>query len=181
MTIEGRYFDWLQSLVGPTSDRNPSRSYTLLLEAMFNYDFTWRVANDDNRAEDGTALRDDFCDIVGSWEGSRFIFEPCTVLEMLIALAKRLAFETDEDDMDEGLLVWFWRMVDNLGLSTLTDDDYDDHLVRRVLNVFVLRRYDRSGNGGIFPLSHPTEDQRETEIWLQMSAYLIEGFNQNYA
>lgn len=180
MTIEWHYFQWLCSLVTPLSDPNPSRTRYLLLEALFKAEFTWRVDHDDNRAEDGTNLRDDFCDIVGSWEGSRFPFEPCTVLEMLIALAKRLAFETNEDEMDEGLYEWFWRMIENLGLIDQYDEEFNPLVVGSAITRFVHRWYDRNGHGGLFPLNHATDDQRETEIWMQMSAYLSENYGQDY-
>jgi hypothetical protein len=36
------------------------------------------------------------------------------------------------------------------------------------------RRYERNGQGGLFPLRKPAMDQRDVEIWYQANAYMIE-------
>jgi hypothetical protein len=36
----------------------------------------------------------------------------------------------------------------------------------------VWRTYEPNGVGGFFPLENPNEDQREVELWYQMSAYV---------
>lgn len=181
-SLEGRYFQWLYGMIGAVTDRNESHSHWLLAEQMYNTIFEWYVPNDDNRASDGTMLRDDFCDIVGSGEDSKILFEPCNVLEMLLALAKRIDFETAGDTVDDaGIGLWFWRMVGNAGLAGYTDAVYCENPnaaeeVAERLNVILQRRYDRNGRGGgLFPLHAPRLDQRKVELWYQMSAYLLEN------
>ena len=181
-SLEGRYFQWLYGMVGALTDRNESHSHWILAEQLYNTVFTWFVPNDHNRAADGGRLRDDFCDIVGSWEDSRIMFEPCNMFEMLIALARRIDYETAGDTVDDaGVGIWFWRMLENAGLAKYTDAVYCDNPraeieVAEILENLLERRYDRNGkNGGLFPLHAPRLDQRKVELWYQMSAYLLEN------
>ena len=68
--------------------------------------------------------------------------------------------------------------MDNLGLVPFDDESYVDldgqTYVERIIDDFVKREYDFNGVGGIFPLKHAEQDQRDVEIWYQMSAYLYE-------
>jgi len=41
----------------------------------------------------------------------------------------------------------------------------------------ILRRYSKTGKGGLFPLKHPKKDQTEVEIWYQMQQYVMENFD----
>jgi hypothetical protein len=36
---------------------------------------------------------------------------------------------------------------------------------------------DTDGSGGLFPLKNPQQNQRTTEIWYQMNAWLMENSN----
>lgn len=172
-TIDEGYFNWLVSMVEPVSNINPRRTHTLLLEQMFKKDFTWFVSNDDNRVEDGKELRNEFLDsyqVDDIWRNAE-----CSVLEMMIGLSRRLSFEGGgEAD------IWFWKLVDNLGLHQYSDDYYSDWIAEKVeiaLDIMIDREYDHDGNGGLFPLHNTNADQREIEIWYQMSYYLLEGNN----
>lgn len=128
------------------------------------------MPNDDNRMEDGKELRQEFLyefKVDDTWMN-----EPCSVLEMLIALARRLAFEVN-GDTDE----WFWHLMYNLGLEQYTDDVFN-HVVAEdvddILDTFLDRKYGHNGEGGLFPLEETRADQTEVEIWYQMSTYLLE-------
>lgn len=161
---------WLNSLVEPVRNRNPARTHSLLVEQLFLKDFRWSIPNDDNRMEDGKELRQEF---LYEYEvDQKWMDEPCTVLEMLVALARRVAFE-DSGEPDE----WFWKLMDNLGLEQYTDEVYNYVVadeVNEVLDIFLDRRYEYNGYGGLFPLDHTDADQTEIEIWYQMSSYLLE-------
>lgn len=166
---EQAYFEWLYSRVASRSNPNPQRTYWLLLEEMHNKKFSWFVSNDDNRVGDGLELRYEFLN--GPLESG----DHCSFLEMLIALSRRVAFESMNDDPME----WFWHLVNNLGLRELNDEALIDrdltHYVRNTLDIVVERRYDKDGHGGLFPLDRPEKDQRKVELWYQMSSYLLEG------
>ncbi len=169
--LDEGYLYWLNSLVEPVRNPNPARTHSLLIEQLFLKEFRWSVPNDDNRAEDGKELRQEFLyeyDVDQKW-----MSEPCSVMEMLVALARRVAFEANGEP-DE----WFWILLNNLGLDRYTDDVYGDMVeteVNDVLDIFIERRYGHNGEGGgLFPLEDTRADQREFEIWYQMSSYLLE-------
>ena len=184
MDVGQMYFEWLKDLVGADQQ---IRSYDILLLVLHHKQFRSYVDHDENRAFDGLELRDEFleesrighCD----WNGVDPDL-PCSVLEMMIALARRMDFETSDPYEDElsGLndktAYWFWEMIENLGLTEVDDDAYSEKwakaYVDSVIDALVERRYTYSGEGGLFPLDYPEEDQRDIEIWYQMSAYLAE-------
>lgn len=170
------YFFWLCSIVGAD---DPDPSYIKLMRALHRFDFYTIVDNDINRGEDGKRLRDDFMHLY-DMASCPEIEGPCTVLEMLIGLAIRI----DEDIMwEEGenrTSIWFWTMIENLGLDVLDDEAFEDcdayETVENVLCVFLSRSYSKDGVGGLFPLKNPAKDQRDVEIWYQMNAYFVENY-----
>lgn len=167
------YFDWLRTQLGITANPNPKRRHWLLLEQLINTPFLWTVPNDDNRIEDGKELRLEF---VHDYAADPGIMESeCSMLEMLVALCRRLSFEA-EGDVDE----WFWELMENIDLRQFTDEVYEDYeeTIDRVdlaLRKVIDRTYAPDGYGGLFPLKHPGCDQRTVEIWYQMGAYLLEN------
>lgn len=170
--LDELYFRWLYSQVGSVKQKNPARTYWSLLKQLFTKEFVWIIPNDDNRLEDGRDLRYEFVDeqnlddVEPEWLGLG-----CSMLEMLIALANRLSFE-DDQPAD----AWFWKLIENLGLRGFTDRyPYDEEIVDEILDNVIWRTYEEDGRGGLFPLKHPNQDQRDVEIWYQLSAYLLEN------
>jgi hypothetical protein len=95
---------------------------------------------------------------------------PASFLEVLIALSKRLAFNAGRKNAPG----WAWILLTNLNLHKLTDP-FTKAKTRKandILNRCIRREYEPDGSGGFFPLAEATEDQREVEIWYQMSAYI---------
>lgn len=159
-----QYFEWLRSMVS-VDNPNPGRTHTLLLEVLHTTPFYWYVPNDDNRSCDGIELQIEFY-------GHDLGDNPST-LEVFIALARRLSFETDVD-----VDIWFWHLMENLELTKYNDNDFvegDARDIRHILETVINREYAYNGKGGLFPLANATEDQRLVEIWYQMSSYLLEG------
>lgn len=172
--IDEAYFEWLYHLVG-TKNWNPARSYRLLAEQLHKKEFLWFVPNDDNRVVDGQDLRREYIEKF-EIEGvdQLWLDLGCSMLEMLIALARRASFEATGTS-DE----WFWKFIDNLGLRQCADSAYIDSdetwfEVNNTLDRVIERTYDRNGSGGLFPLFASRADQRKIEIWYQLSAYLLE-------
>lgn len=92
---------------------------------------------------------------------------------MLIGLSRRLAFEAGGD-----VPSWFWHLMDNLNLRAYNDQNYDEFqagVVEEIVNKVIWRTYDENGNGGLFPLRCTSNDQRQVEIWYQLSEYLQQG------
>lgn len=173
-TLDDLYLEWLYSHIGAVRNRNPSKSNWSLARQLYTKAFVWSVPNDDNRAEDGRALRDEFLfdrgieDVDPMWMDL-----DCSILEMVIAISSRCSFESTGEVGD-----WFWKLLGNLELTGFTDTHFNknsiaevDHILERLNN----RKYRKDGQGGLFPLIRPERDQTKVELWYQMSAYLLEG------
>lgn len=171
-TIDDRYFEWLYSQFGAVTVRNPARSYWGLARLLYSKEFVWLVPNDDNRVEDGKELRYEF---MGAMElndvDKDWLDYGCSMLEMLIALARRLSFESDKRE-DE----WFWILIENMGIKNYKDNELDDRTKREIdeiLDRVIFRNYTYDGIGGLFPQRNASTDQRKVELWYQMSEYLL--------
>jgi hypothetical protein len=159
-----------------TEPNTGRRSWRKLLGFLFDREFTYTLSMDENRADDGIDLR------------YRFLFEtkndspalrkalddrPCSVLEMMVALALRC----EEHIMSDSSIGnrtghWFWSMVQNLGLSSMYDSIFDYSSARHVIMRFLNRDYQPNGAGGLFRISDERVDLRDMEIWYQMMWYL---------
>jgi len=168
---EERYCRKLISIV--FDKRYSVNTYNNLFMDLYSCDFTWprTVPGDANRAEDGLRLRSD----LNYYDD----LKPCSILEMLIALAIRMEndiMHNPEEGDRTGL--WFWEMLSSMGLSTQNDRNYDPAYVNSCIERFIRREYDADGsNGGIFVLSNPRKDLRYVEIWYQAMWYLVENEN----
>lgn len=173
-TINDRYFEWLYGKVASVRNRNPARSYWALFKELYCTQFDGYVPNDHNRVEDGKDLRHEFISRWGDDDVDQYwLALDCSMLEMFVALADRVSFESSGTP-DQ----WFWKLMENLELAGFTDDIWEislEETTKEVMKRINERTYGRDGSGGIFPLRHAHADQRDVEIWYQMSAYLLEG------
>lgn len=168
--LDEYYFEWLYEQVGNLG-RVKRLTHRSLLWHMYKTPFIWMVPNDDNRVEDGRALRYQFIELARIEADAHWLGMECSVLEMLIALSQRLAFEAEGEPRD-----WFWVLLRNMHLEVFSDAHYEPYTseVEAKLSALVFRTYQSNGEGGLFPLQYPEEDQRQVEIWYQMSGYLAE-------
>lgn len=174
-TLDDHYLEWLyKEAVGASRDANPARSFWQIAKQLYSTRFEWLVANDDNRAEDGKCLRDEFVaenhfdDIDADWMDL-----DCSMLEMLIALARRASFESSGEPGD-----WFWHFLRTMGIDLYSDLRYNTGVKTEIASIverIIYRKYGRNGDGGLFPLRNATKDQRTAELWEQMAFYLREG------
>jgi hypothetical protein len=104
---------------------------------------------------------------------SEWIDGPCSILEMMVALANRCE-ETIMDDPDIGNRrdQWFWGMIKSLGLGDMYDTRYDEYYVEDVVVRFLDRDYEPDGHGGLFTVKNAYRDMRDIEIWNQMHDYI---------
>ena len=176
--IEQDYFQWLCDIVHIEQEYV---SYRLLARDLHRRPFLYFVDYDENRAGDGLELREEYMRQI-DYPGYADIEGECSVFEMIVALARRMDFETsdpyDLDDLSDRTAFWFWEIMDNLGLSRYSDDVYveesGDVMVDFIIDLLLERKYEPNGIGGMFPLESYAEDQRYVEIWNQMNAYLSE-------
>lgn len=169
--LDEPYFEWLCEQVGTHND-NPSRTYWTALRQLFTKEFVWIVPNDDNRIEDGRDLRHEFADSLRIRNvDPEWMQLGCSVLELLVSLSRRLSFEAEGEPRD-----WFWHMFRNLGVDNYPDGrSYNEDAINDILERFIWRTYESSGQGGIFPLRDPPSDQRGVEIWYQLNYYIQEN------
>ena len=168
--LDEKYLTWLYSKVGATEVTSPKRTYWSLFRYLYQKEFVWTIPNDDNRMEDGRDLRYEFLEDARVTDPDPdWMDMGCSILELLVALARRLEFEDGKPARN-----WFWHLLDNLGLDKQTDARFDQIYTEDVIDVFIWRNYESNGRGGLFPLKHPKEDQRGVEIWYQLNAYILE-------
>jgi hypothetical protein len=178
------YFNWLTAQIHRNYRHNSTSSYEGLMHALHAKEFVWIVPNDDNRLADGLELRyhflqderfrDDFTSMklnqnaIGEFRG-----QPCTMLEVIVALSRRLAFQAQGEPG-----WWAWKLISNLELDKLKDPFGRRKAERteEILHQLIWRTYPWDGVGGFFPLAFPQEDQTKVEIWYQMAAYLQEQY-----
>lgn len=168
-----KYFDWITSLIiKPTGNHN----YSKLLSYLFNKNFRYTIKLDENRYADGINLRYLYdCNHEDCYSMQEILEDkPCSVLEMMIALSIKCENQImDDPDIGNRTSVWFWQMIDNLGIDC--DDDYYDYdYVNNKVNIFLDRQYQYDGTGGLFKVNYPKSDMRQIEIWYQMCWYLDE-------
>ena len=172
--LDELYLQWLYSQVAVPDEDRKELSYWKLLKQLFTTEFLWLIPNDDNRLEDGKALRREFLaqqaidprDVDPHW-----LELGCSVLELMVGLSRRLEFEAGGKPH-----YWFWVMMENIGLRKYHDDvrRYPQGRIDDILHTVIFRQYNSSGLGGFFPLQVPFQDQRNVELWYQLSAYVVE-------
>ena len=170
------YFEWLYDLVcGQRFSKHIS--YRKLLMQLHDMEFTYLIPMDENRAADGEELRYRFArhrvhedlveEIVDELSG------PCSVLEMMIALAVKCEeYFMDNPNYGDRTAQWFWGMINNLGLGSMTDDQFNKRRVVSAIEALLRREYAPDGRGGLFTVKHCEYDLREVEIWRQLCWYL---------
>ncbi|EET59470.1 hypothetical protein BRYFOR_08561 [Marvinbryantia formatexigens DSM 14469] len=170
---ENAYFTWLYDLM--CAQRFAAGiSYKKLFRSLFNRHFIYRIPNDRNRASDGIALRRRFeYDYTGDASKDIYPGKPCSILEMMVALAIRCEKDImDDPHKGDRTRQWFWHMIVSLGLNGMNDDCYDESVVDDILHKFLWRQYKKTGEGGLFTIKNCTQDLRDAEIWIQMLWYL---------
>ena len=62
-------------------------------------------------------------------------------------------------------------MISSLGLSDMTDDNYNEYHVECVIKKLLNHQYALNGKGGLFTVENG-RDLRKEEIWTQLCWYL---------
>lgn len=172
--VLNEYFNWMCQLVSDKQHIGDC-SYRKLLSKLHNIPFTYTIDMDGNRAADGIDLRyrfgyernyEDY--IIASYLDDK----PCSVLEMIVALALRCETIMEDPDYGDRTGEWFWGMIESLGLESMDDTSFNRDYVDDVIDIFLSRDYGRDGRGGLFTIKHPKRDLRTVEIWYQMNWYL---------
>ena len=135
---------------------------------------------DIDREKDGLELRKtcDFC--------YNNVFDremrpvPCTMLEMIIGISKRMSEQLMDEDGEDKTAQYFWEIMENLGLTCMDDDNFgwDTGLAQKKIaktcEILCKRQYNPDGTGGgMFPMPGVLGiNQKKMEIWYQMQEYI---------
>jgi hypothetical protein len=162
------YFNWLYNQVR-------GGDYQMVCELMHSIIFKIAVSHDENRVGDVAEFRQRFVNEfpgIPEEELAEVMSPNASIFEVLVGLALRGNFQNNLP-----IQVWFGIFLRNLGLTNF--DDYRFRVNRnrafQILRTFNDRTYQPNGQGGLFPLRRPKQDQREVELWYQMGAYLTEN------
>lgn len=169
---ERLYFEWLCKLV------RANRTYSQLMKQLYDTEFYYIIDLDQNRIAHALELQDLYIEQNNLPDYiSRYLHDAdsISVLEVLIAMAYKIedSIMCDEDYGDR-TYVWFWMMIDNLGIK-LTNSEYNEDYISWVLHRFMNREFEPDGTGSIvkFEDKHKT-DARDIEIWHLFCLYLSE-------
>ena len=162
--VRDKYFKYLCSFV-----HSKKNHYNHLLRYLHDKEFIWVYSMDANRAFDGIEMRRMF--EMDEHYDRAYLSGPCSMLEMMVALAMRI-----ENDIMDNLKYgdrtsqWFWTMVSNLGLGSMTDSKFNARKAEDIIDSFLNHEYEPNGKGGLFIIDCD-EDLRDEEIWTQMCWY----------
>lgn len=167
------YFNWMYRLV--MNERNTEgRSYRALMYHLNQRYYEPTIDKDENRSADGLDLRYRFgyenhiehCTVATYLDD-----HPCSILEMMIALAVKCEQDMSDPDMGDRTNVWFWDMLCSLGLDHMDDEHFDEWDADDILDRFLDHKYDPDGSGGLFTIKNCDVDLRHVELWWQLSRY----------
>ena len=167
--MNNQYFNYLCNIIDhPVMSKH---SYDKLLRKLGDVQFHYILPMDENRESDGIELRTDYEDKYGD---SGMNNTPCTVLEMMIALAVRCEVHImNKPELGDRTGKWFWDMIYSLGLYNMYDQNFDPDEVEDILEKFMDRQYEPNGRGGLFIVDKYAQyDLRTIEIWYQLNWYL---------
>lgn len=180
--IISRYFDYLTTVI-KSSCLIQERRELFPLQILFETEFYDLVPHDENRIADAKKLREDFLKSSQNLPQEIDMIRdmgPANCLEVMVALAERMEFLSNNGDGVDRTGYWFWQMFHNLDLSVETNKD-NIELYKAKIQRFVDRQYEPTGHGGLFPirdvkyLNRPIDATKE-ELWAQMQAYLMENW-----
>lgn len=163
-----KYIHWVLKDKLSLTDKEVKK-YQYLVSALTNVEFVWRHPMDENRAEDGLELRDDFEYETGEYlDKSSGLMGPCTFFEMLAALAIRCENQLMRNlSMGDRTSKWFFEFLDNLDLL---DENLRENEIIDIAEDFM------DGNIDMFPLKNKGIVQKNEQIWKQLAAYINENY-----
>lgn len=168
------YFEWMCQLI--SDEDHDSLSYQLMLQELHHTPFEYTLPMDENREADGIDLRYRFGReqrIEARVIASVLDITPCSVMEVLVALAVRCEEHIMANpEYGDRTSEWFWTMMENLGLDRMTDRRFRSDEFYYIIDRFLDREYGPHGEGGLFYIPNPRRDLRTVDIWYQLMWYL---------
>lgn len=173
--VKMAYFHWMLNIVCKNRYAK-NNSFDRLLEHLHSIEFKYHMISDGDRARDGVSLRRRFALSMSDMSYTyiiRCLDGPCSILEMILALAIRCEEEIMNDpQVGDRTSQWFWGMITNMGLGGMADRRFDEEYVDDIIARFLERKYEPNGRGGLFYIRNSEVDVRRVSIWVQMCYYL---------
>ena len=174
--IREDYYKYLNDLISQDGYSSQAASHQKVLRLLHSTNFVYIHPMDENRASDGLDLRDSFAsdEGIGSADVDLALnYKPCSMLEMIAALALRCEGHITEDShFGNRTGEWFFTMLDSLGLGDMDDNHFDGLAAADILTRFSNRDYQPDGSGGLFTVPDCDVDMTKIDIWYQMMRYL---------
>lgn len=176
------YFEWLLMWVENSYEPGGAGTHKLLLRKLYEMEFYATLDRDNDRIRNGLDLRNRYSDecCIIPWDDAER-YSTCSVLEVMIAMCDDFEANVITNDIYGNRFgKWFWTMLENCGLTCITDAAYNndsDNYIAAVMRRICDRRYEANGDGGFFPLRHPRADMRNVDLWYQLQWYVTENFN----
>lgn len=168
------YFSYICSLALGKNKND----YKKLCGFLYDTPFMYILDMDENRELDGLLLRKTFMESNPDYDMERSLRPDlnhmCSVLEMMVALAKRChnSIIDAPGSGEGGPYELFSLMLDNMGLDRFTDDRFSQKAVERIVTNMLDRNYPPDGKGSMFYIPGIERDMREAEIWYQAMWYI---------
>ena len=176
VSLYERYFHWICRI----AMNGKAEDYQKLLHYLFDKNYRFEHPRDANRESDGIDLRYRFGYLhnISMPEIARELDDrPCSVLEMMVALAIRCEENILRDfEIGDRTHEWFFDMLDALECDQ-NDEKFNKYQVDCIIERWMRREYAPDGAGGLFHLRFPPEDLRETETWYQAMWWINEKLN----
>ena len=177
VSLLNHYYTWLCKKI----DIDNHKEYSRLIRYLRSKDFYYSVANDGNRAEDGKHLRKEYLNSGKFLSTDIWEDEPCSILEMMIALSRRISCDI-MPDFGYDISYWFWQMIANLGLDSYKNDDFRASEVDEIVKNWLDRSYQKilkTGKNLVKSGNFSKKFVESTEIWYQVMAWLDEFYVEN--
>lgn len=161
-------------------DAAGDNGYFHLCLTMMEYHFLPIVYMDENRSYECRTLRSDFadeCDPESIDILDELYGDYGTMMELLTVLAEKMRYNLMDSEYEAGTGQWFKEMLQNCGLDEYCNSRFNEGIVFDILDRINYRKYGFDGEGGLFPLRLVRQDQRYTELIVQMNNYIEENYD----
>lgn len=172
--IEQLYFRWLIQMVCSPYE---IETYSMVLMNLHDTEFISEMEMDDNLIDNCYSMRDRFLD------DNRLIADldlPISILEIMVYISVEIEDTImDNDAYGDRTGLWFWEMMDSLGLKNINNIKYDESVVNDILEKFIYHKYNKSGKGGLFTVCKSRYNATTESIWNQAMIFLTDYAKKN--
>lgn len=174
--IRAEYFEWLyKKSMGFAIHGVQFRRF---FETLHSIEFKAVMKEDIARVNDGISLRNTYAYETGQDYDtiSDYLTEPCSVLEMMLALAIKEEDIMSDPRKGDRTKQWLWMQINSMGIVAEPDyvgEKFPEGEIREKVSKMINRDYAPDGTGGLFKFYNPPEeDLSKIDLWKQMCWYL---------